>query len=223
MTATEIKTAVDQGKTVFHQNEAYQVVKDKFNQYLIKCTLNGNCIGLTWADGETLNGKEADFYLKDEKPVKLYNEGQTVITFFNKKGTSCKKTKDQEHTEERKGKILKVTFDEAVNTFVLNVDSIGRNGFFLCHQENVIVSQTPTEIIKDQIESIFNELDFEAIINQNITKVLNSGAVDTAQIKANDYTTAKAILAATLENFSRQFEPLSREGKNEINNIRRFI
>lgn len=58
-----IKGAVDKGWTVYHQSLAYQVIKDKFNQYMIKCTQNGYCIGLTWADGKTLNGKLEEFFL----------------------------------------------------------------------------------------------------------------------------------------------------------------
>jgi hypothetical protein len=64
MTATEIKTAVDAGKVVNWSSLAYQVIKDKNGEYLIKCSLNNHCIGLTWRDGQTLNGKESDFFVK---------------------------------------------------------------------------------------------------------------------------------------------------------------
>lgn len=63
MTVEEIKTAVDNGKTVHCLNGAYEVIKDKKNQYLIKCISNGHCIGLTWTDNVTLNGQEKDFYI----------------------------------------------------------------------------------------------------------------------------------------------------------------
>jgi hypothetical protein len=63
MTVQEIKTAVDNGKTVHWSNELYTVIKDKIGQYLIVCT-NGYCIGLTWMDNTTLNGKEQDFYIQ---------------------------------------------------------------------------------------------------------------------------------------------------------------
>ena len=63
MTLTEIKNAVNNGKKVFWDNLSYQVVKDSKNQFLIKHT-SGNCIGLTWADETTLNGKEKDFFIK---------------------------------------------------------------------------------------------------------------------------------------------------------------
>jgi hypothetical protein len=34
------------------------VIKDSLNQYMIKSLSNNHCIGLTWDDGMTLNGKE---------------------------------------------------------------------------------------------------------------------------------------------------------------------
>lgn len=61
--AAEIKAVVDKGeRRVFWSNTAYEVLKDSIGQYLIKCHLNGNCIGLTWLDGTTLNGKPEDFF-----------------------------------------------------------------------------------------------------------------------------------------------------------------
>ena len=46
MTIQEIKQAVDNGQTVYVGNLAYIVIKSKFGEYLIKCTLNDHCIGL---------------------------------------------------------------------------------------------------------------------------------------------------------------------------------
>lgn len=63
MTLLEIKQAVDAGTSVYWSNEAYQVIKDAKGQYLIKHT-GGICIGLTWADGVTLNADEKDFFCK---------------------------------------------------------------------------------------------------------------------------------------------------------------
>lgn len=62
MTLKEIKQAVDQGKTVHWKDQAYRVVKNK-GDYFIHCRLNGFTIGLTWQDGQTLNGKPEDFFL----------------------------------------------------------------------------------------------------------------------------------------------------------------
>lgn len=63
MTLEEIKAAVDSGAVVCWKNNAYQVVKGA-SGYLVKCVLNGHCIGLTWADGVTMNGDPEDFYVK---------------------------------------------------------------------------------------------------------------------------------------------------------------
>lgn len=61
MTLDEIKNALKKRLTVYWSNEAYMVYQDKLGQYLIK-HLNGSCIGLTHADGVTLNGDECDFF-----------------------------------------------------------------------------------------------------------------------------------------------------------------
>jgi hypothetical protein len=69
MTLAEIKSAIEEGKTVCWTNEAYRVIKDKIGQYLIGYNIGGrgeNYIGLTWRDGVTLNGKEEEFYIKGE-------------------------------------------------------------------------------------------------------------------------------------------------------------
>ena len=62
MTLNEIKTAVDEGKIVCWKNQMYVVRKiGKF--YDIECTANGDCVGLTWQDGVTMEAKEADFFI----------------------------------------------------------------------------------------------------------------------------------------------------------------
>mgnify|MGYP003635920301 CR=1 FL=1 len=64
MNLQQIKTAIAQGKIVHWSNDNYKVILDNKGQYLIDCILNGYCIGLTWLDGITLNGKESEFYIK---------------------------------------------------------------------------------------------------------------------------------------------------------------
>lgn len=59
----QIKNAVNAGQTVYWKSPAYVVIKDRIGQWLIRCELNNHCIGLTWRDGETMNGKEQDFYI----------------------------------------------------------------------------------------------------------------------------------------------------------------
>jgi hypothetical protein len=62
MTLEEIKAAVEVGKTVYWSNRSYRVVKGVADQWLIKCD-NGHCIGLTWTNGTTMNGKPEDFFV----------------------------------------------------------------------------------------------------------------------------------------------------------------
>ena len=62
MNLQEIKQAINQGKNVYWSGPGYQVIKDNAGEYLIKCTSNNHCIGLTWQDNVTMNGKESDFF-----------------------------------------------------------------------------------------------------------------------------------------------------------------
>ncbi len=62
MTLNEIKAALDAGQRVYWCNPAYEVIKDSLGQYLIKCHLNGSCMGLTHRDDVTLNGEESEFF-----------------------------------------------------------------------------------------------------------------------------------------------------------------
>jgi len=66
MNLEEIKEAVRSGKIVHWVQENYVVIRDKFDRFLIMCTSNNNCIGLTWRDGVTMNGQEHEFYIGDE-------------------------------------------------------------------------------------------------------------------------------------------------------------
>lgn len=65
-TIEKIKLAVDCGDNVFCDNDAYKVIKDSKNQYLIIYTPSGYCIYLHGAKGteyeNKLNGKI--FYTK---------------------------------------------------------------------------------------------------------------------------------------------------------------
>ena len=67
MTLDEIKAAVNAGKCVCWANTGYQVVRDTADQWLIRCTDNDSCIGLTWRDGVTINGKPEDFFIDDAR------------------------------------------------------------------------------------------------------------------------------------------------------------
>lgn len=61
MTIAEIKQAVDEGKFVYWVHSGYKVIKDNAGQYLIQCTMNDHCIGLTNRAGTHLNGEEDEF------------------------------------------------------------------------------------------------------------------------------------------------------------------
>ncbi len=63
MTLQEIKDAVKAGKIVHWSNEGYIVVGSDSLGYRIVWTPTGDCIGLTWKDGVTLNGKPEEFFL----------------------------------------------------------------------------------------------------------------------------------------------------------------
>jgi hypothetical protein len=63
MTLKQIKKAIKENKKVCWYSDIYQVIKDKNNNYLIKCVINKYCIGLTHKDKKTLNGKEKDFFI----------------------------------------------------------------------------------------------------------------------------------------------------------------
>lgn len=62
MTLEQIKQAVDAGRRVCWASLAYEVIRDSLGRYLIRCTINGDCIGLTHRDGVTLNGRESQFF-----------------------------------------------------------------------------------------------------------------------------------------------------------------
>lgn len=77
MNLTQIKISLDSGQKVYQHNGLYEVIKDSIGQYLIKS--RGNCIGLTHADGITLNGNDSDFYPllsgdEAEKNVEYYSD-----------------------------------------------------------------------------------------------------------------------------------------------------
>ena len=72
MNLEQIKAAVEAGKKVYWSNKGYQVVKGKDGEYAIKAA-NGHMIGLTWADGKTLNGNEKDFFVEESR-VKLFEQ-----------------------------------------------------------------------------------------------------------------------------------------------------
>jgi len=66
MTLQDIKKAVKSGKTVYWKTPLYKVMHTpSIDQWLIVCQSNESAIGLTRADGVTLNGDGNDF--REEK------------------------------------------------------------------------------------------------------------------------------------------------------------
>ena len=64
--AQEIRDAVDAGHTVCWSHDGYRVIKDNAGQYLVHCLGNNHCVGLTWQDNVTLNGKLEDFFIRQK-------------------------------------------------------------------------------------------------------------------------------------------------------------
>lgn len=67
MNLQEIKTAVDNDKTVNWKTPLYRVIRDDKGQYFITCSSSNNLVGLTWMDETTMNGEEKDFFVKGEQ------------------------------------------------------------------------------------------------------------------------------------------------------------
>ena len=64
MTLAEILRAVDEGLPVHWQNPDYLVERPAGGgPCVIRSLSTGHCIGLTWKDGITLNGKEEEFFI----------------------------------------------------------------------------------------------------------------------------------------------------------------
>jgi hypothetical protein len=64
MDPDQIKEAIEAGKIVCCRNDCYKVIKSRFGEFLIHCTLNNTYIGLFRWDGK-MNEKESDFYIKE--------------------------------------------------------------------------------------------------------------------------------------------------------------
>ena len=64
MTISEIKQAVDEGKTVCWKNPGYTVRKNTLGEYIIRSAMTGHCIGLDYDNGTKMNGEESDFFTK---------------------------------------------------------------------------------------------------------------------------------------------------------------
>lgn len=88
MELEDIIHAINQGWVINWQTDNYRVIQNKFGQYQIKCLSNGNIIGLTYADGVTLNGEEKDFYIGVHERHKVFDDlikqGETIESLLKK-------------------------------------------------------------------------------------------------------------------------------------------
>lgn len=85
MTLDEIKNEVNAGRKVYWMNIGYTVVKGG-NEWSIVWNHGGrdeNCIGLTWRDEQTLNGKPGEFFTR-KTPFRLSYGGflANITRFF---------------------------------------------------------------------------------------------------------------------------------------------
>lgn len=62
-TLKQITDAVDRGEEVYWKNNAYQLIKDNSDQYLIKCCINNDVASLYWVDGSSSSYNPKDFYI----------------------------------------------------------------------------------------------------------------------------------------------------------------
>lgn len=63
MRLDEIKQAIDEGKRVFMENRNYEVIRKESGKYYILSHSTGFMIGLTMADGVTMNEEESRFFI----------------------------------------------------------------------------------------------------------------------------------------------------------------
>jgi hypothetical protein len=64
MNALGIMRALDEGLRVFWVDRSYEVIKGRRpGDYFIKSSVTGHCISLAHSDGNTLNGKESEFFI----------------------------------------------------------------------------------------------------------------------------------------------------------------
>ena len=73
MTLEEIKSAIQKGQTVNYKNSGAEVQKTKAGQYHIVTLFNNYRIGLTWANGVTVNGKPDDFFIQSKYETDFLN------------------------------------------------------------------------------------------------------------------------------------------------------
>lgn len=107
MTLDEIKAAVESGHKVHWKHTGYEVIGSG-DDMLINCVQNDNCIGLTWTDGVTMNGKAADFFVAGTFKFEVGRQYETqegqmveVLDRTGDKGYECLVCSDNAHRYDR--------------------------------------------------------------------------------------------------------------------------
>ena len=84
-TISEIKDAVRRGLVVHEASKAYRMTLHTFpngaEQWLVKCTHNGSCIGLTNLAGDKLNGSSFYVEFSADNPRFVWNIGSIKEEF----------------------------------------------------------------------------------------------------------------------------------------------
>lgn len=75
------------------------------------------------------------------------------------------------------------------------------------------------EQFKQSVKAMIANSDFDRLID----KAMNSGCIDVESQDEKDYMTRKALIAAIFEELRNQWKPISKEGKQEFNNICQFL
>lgn len=87
MNLQQIKQAVNDGKTVHWGNRLYSVTKSHFGNgeedWNIFCKSNEHCIGLTWQDGKTMNGREEQFFINPKDNFTEEKLHELYLDYFN--------------------------------------------------------------------------------------------------------------------------------------------
>ena len=87
MTLDEIKSAVRNGQAVYWKNHHHPVEVSKradgSEKWVVRCTDNNSFIGLTWQDGETMNGKPEEFHVAPYPKPEQHNPEANFPQGFN--------------------------------------------------------------------------------------------------------------------------------------------
>ena len=142
MKLEEIKKAVDDGRIVHHQSDAYVVIKDRIGQYVIKCTFNDYCIGLTWQNGTTMNGNEDEFYIEKIQSISTIQDVKNFLREINETNILSHIDDDLSDYFTARANLPKLSQEEAARMSALLDDC-----FAICDKEDVFIYELVGEIL----------------------------------------------------------------------------